>query len=1240
MKTSLRTPATLLAVLFTILFAGKSFGQITTTLTITTCDTTIIDPMPGIPVGYTYLTIQSANNTRIAYSVNYYDSNYGPVYIYDGPNNTSPQITMLGDPFSVPNQLLGAQSTGSTLTFSYPSHAIGDPQHFYANFRCVDTPAQNVVLQAMPALSASGNIKVNDYDNDGDKDLLVGGKVLRNDSYFDSAYKFERKSNVIDGWNHVNLCTADFDNDGYKDIFITGNATVFNPLIGPRAAIYKGSASGTFTLVTPQTFTGATRGGCSIVDFNNDGRPDICYTGATDYWSNNNLIFKVYLNNGNMSFTDANSTLPGITGLVNASMSWADGDADGDKDLLINGHRGNANVATLFIRNGSSFTNSNLSMTATSAGSLSWVDVNLDGKPDIVNTGVATPDNVDGIVPEIYINNGGNNFSFTQTNLPARAFVSSDWANYDGDNDMDILLSGWTLPTGTGSDAGVYKNNGGGQFTKVSSLNGIDRPTKIKWNDFNHDGKLDVISGGYFLKNMGADSFRIASFRATSYENYPGSTVIDDMNNDGLIDIFLAGETLSDVDCNYKSSSTIVYGRDWSLSAIPKFTQVADVNSLNPIIPGGGFFTELYFRWGDFDSDGKQDILMSGDNYAGNSDRFLVVYKNNGNNNFSLYFNSRVTPLPPPPFSSSPDMDYIGLFDIDNDGINELFATPNVVYKNNGGQWTISSYAAANTSNTAGANYMDFADFDQDGFTDVVVSNQSATVVFKNDGAGNMNNITPPPPGYVAGQLGSSSERQVQWIDFDNDGDQDILTSGGIFENSNGSFNFLVNPIASFVHASMGDINNDGFKDLVTVPRMTDYGPMELHYGEQGTGFFVKHSLGTLVNGQVSNTTFNNGVEVFDVDNDGDDDFVYSGGGNCGGGAQVIVNEGNFTDRLVHVLTPNGGENYSVNSTTDIKWYGNQVGATVKIELTRDSGVTWQLLTASTTSSASGGTYSWNVTNPVSKKCLVRVTDNSNTIFADKSNAVFEISVSTAPVANAGTDTLICAGETAHIGTPAVGNNTYSWVSSDGTFSSSLADPVVTPVVNTSYTLTVSNGALTATDIVYVSVRAINISLPDTLLNVCIGDSYSIGLTAQPGVNYEWQSMPAGFTSSQSNPNISAVNTSDVYYYVLATDISFGCTATGYVHVITDSCTTSGGIVANLYPNPANNQVTIQLLSNPTLPVYLKLVNTNGVTVLTQALTATSTLVNLSGYQSGNYYYTVSTPGGQFLQSGILIIIH
>lgn len=1206
----------------------KAFSQ-TNYITLTTCDTTITDPSTlGPGTGYYYLTVKSANNTRIGFSVNSYNSNYGDVYIYEGLNNTGTVLSHLGDPFSLPNQVFGGQSASTAITIGFPAHTPGSPEHFAIRVRCVQTPTATTILQPMKALYASGNAKAADYDKDGDQDLLIGGKILRNDSYFDSVYKFERRPNVIDNWNHANLCSADFDGDGYKDIFITGNSSVFGGLIGPRAAIYRNNGNNTFSLVTPQAFTGATRGGCSIVDYNNDGRPDICYTGSTDYWNNNNLVFKVYLNNGNMSFTDAGISLPGITGLINASMSWADSDGDGDLDLLVNGHKGNANVTALYTRAGNTFTNQNLTMTPTSMGSISWVDVNMDGKPDIVNTGVETPDNVNAIVPEIYMNNGNNNFTFVTTNLPRFAFVSSDWNDYDGDHDKDILLGGWTLPTGTGSDAGIYKNNGNGQFTKVSSLDGANESTRLQWTDINHDGRPDIVGGSYFIKNMGADSFRIASFSATTYDNYPNTTIVDDFNNDGNPDIFIAGESQVDVDCNYKNASTLVIGRGWRLSAIPKFTEVKDLTSLNPIVSSTGFPTEYYYDWADFDSDGKLDVVMSGDNSAGTATNFLVAYKNNGNNNFSLLFNSQATPLPQAPYAGFPEMRYVGIFDIDNDGVNELFLTPNIVYKKSGNQWVLSTYSTTNAA--GGAKYMDFADYDHDGFTDAVVTGGN-TFLFKNDGAGRMVNVSPPPSGYSSGWLTSESERQIQWVDFDNDGDMDILTSFGVMENRAGAFSLIRSMVPSFVHAAMADINNDGVKDLITVPRMTDDGPMKLYYGEQNTGFFAEQSMGTLTNRMLTQINYNNAVLSFDVDNDGDNDIIYSGGGNCTTGAQVIVNEGNFSDRTIHVVSPNGGELIGINNTAVIKWFGYQVGSTVKIEISRDSGATWQLIAASAASTTSGGSYAWVVTGPASVKCLIRITDNT---YMDKSDAVFTIAASVVPVANAGPDATICAGSSITLGGPSAGVNVYSWTSNSGNFTSALANPIVAPAVTTTYFLAVSNGTLTARDTVVITVSPVHLSLPDTALHACIGSSYVIGPAPQAGYTYNWTSVPAGFTSTLANPLISPVE--ETMYYLHAVSGN-GCPASAQVHVTADSCNT--GLVL-VFPNPAHNHMTVRLSPIMLLPANFKLINTSGAVVFSTLLTSPSTVINTSSIQPGIYFYTVQPVSGQPPQSGLVMIVH
>ena len=104
----------------------------------------------------------------------------------------------------------------------------------------------------------------------------------------------------------------------------------------------------------------------------------------------------------------------------------------------------------------------------------------------------------------------------------------------------------------------------------------------------------------------------------------------------------------------------------------------------------------------------------------------------------------------------------------------------------------------------------------------------------------------------------------------------------------------------------------------------------------------------------------------------------------------------------------------------------------------------------------------------------------------------------------------------------------------------------------------------------HLTVTNVNVSVPDTLINACIGNNYSIGINQQAGINYTWTSLPAGFTSTVSNPTINVVSTGAVYYYLSATDIISGCSDAASVHIITDSCITADGIV-NVYPNPAND---------------------------------------------------------------------
>ncbi|MDX9748717.1 MAG: ice-binding family protein [Paludibacter sp.] len=70
-----------------------------------------------------------------------------------------------------------------------------------------------------------------------------------------------------------------------------------------------------------------------------------------------------------------------------------------------------------------------------------------------------------------------------------------------------------------------------------------------------------------------------------------------------------------------------------------------------------------------------------------------------------------------------------------------------------------------------------------------------------------------------------------------------------------------------------------------------------------------------------------------------------------------------------------------------------------------------------------------------------------------------KIVISNAPSASAGTDRTICQYESTQLGAPPVSGNTYSWTSLPAGFTSSEANPTVSPMVTTTYTLTDSSSA-------------------------------------------------------------------------------------------------------------------------------------------------------------------------------------
>jgi hypothetical protein len=93
------------------------------------------------------------------------------------------------------------------------------------------------------------------------------------------------------------------------------------------------------------------------------------------------------------------------------------------------------------------------------------------------------------------------------------------------------------------------------------------------------------------------------------------------------------------------------------------------------------------------------------------------------------------------------------------------------------------------------------------------------------------------------------------------------------------------------------------------------------------------------------------------------------------------------------VTSPNTAVTWFVGSVHAITWTHNAgTGALFKIEVSRNSGSTWSLVTAAASSSAAtSGSYNWTVTSPRSTTSRIRVTWTANTGVTDTSNVNFAI---------------------------------------------------------------------------------------------------------------------------------------------------------------------------------------------------------------------------------------------------------
>ncbi|MGZ5244663.1 MAG: Ig-like domain-containing protein, partial [Bacteroidia bacterium] len=239
----------------------------------------------------------------------------------------------------------------------------------------------------------------------------------------------------------------------------------------------------------------------------------------------------------------------------------------------------------------------------------------------------------------------------------------------------------------------------------------------------------------------------------------------------------------------------------------------------------------------------------------------------------------------------------------------------------------------------------------------------------------------------------------------------------------------------------------------------------------------------------------------------------------------------NFFDTLIVIKKPTPPPTASAGADRDMCF-----GTSTKVGTTGLTGhkYSWTSNPAGFTASGFNAVVSPTVTTTYK---LV-ITNTATGCFGEDSVVVTVLST---PTVTMDTAKAICIGDSVQIG-PAIVEPTYSyyWTSTPAGFTSNDANPYVKPGTTTKYKLTVSNINLcTAVDEVEVSVNPLPYAFSGVDKSVCKGQSTQIGWSPTTGNSYSWRSIPAGFSSTSSNPTVTP--TADTTKYIVKVTNASGC---------------------------------------------------------------------------------------------------
>jgi hypothetical protein len=653
-------------------------------------------------------------------------------------------------------------------------------------------------------------------------------------------------------------------------------------------------------------------------DYDNEGDLDIVISGLDNL---GNPITQIYRQIGNNNFQEINTNFPQV---AFGSIAWGDYDNDNNLDLLLTGEDNTGTPITRIYRNdgtnpnngnndNSNFIEINTTLTNVTKGEGIWGDYDNDGDLDVLLTG----ETFDGLpFAEIY-RNDNNNFIAIGAGLTPVTLSTAAWGDYDRDGDLDLVIAG---NNGTDPVSQVYRNDNG-IFTNIDAAIVPIENGSVAWGDYDNDGDLDLILAGNngvipvanIYQNNNNTFVELPDTVAPLVGVEDSDIAWGDYDNDGDLDIVLAGS-----DANNTPNLTIYENNDSSF--VESEAILTDVGNVPSIATA------------DYDGDRDLDLLIAG--FNGNNS-ITQIYNNTAADN-----GTAINTPPTPPGLGNPmvmgdtvNLSWLGSTDVETptasltynlrvgttpgglDIVNPTLTTPSPGNVGSTTNWNlnnltpgtyywsvqgvdnaylVSEFATEGSFEILPPQFNEFnlglpdltngslawGDYNNNGTLDILITGEDATgVAFSQiyqSGGGGFGNINAGLPGVNASA--------VDWGDYDNDGDLDILLTGNdpatdnditrIYRNDgNNSFINLNAGLTGVSNSAAvwGDYDNDGDLDAFIAGDSNGIPIAEIYRNEvaEGNGFVNSNSGLT----EVSNAAAAWG----DFDNDGDLDLVVTG---------------------------------------------------------------------------------------------------------------------------------------------------------------------------------------------------------------------------------------------------------------------------------------------------------------------------------------------------------------------------